>query len=67
MLERQCCCACLKELRVTRFTEKVSKSSIFVDTKMLPPTSDAAKYHSLRVYLQVQIWLGNELNPTEWG
>ena len=37
----------------------------------LPPTSSAAKYHSLRVYLQVQIWkeesrLGPYLHPESW-
>ncbi|KAE8742582.1 hypothetical protein FOCC_FOCC011876 [Frankliniella occidentalis] len=33
----------------------------------LPPTSDGARQHSLRVYLTVQDWLGNSLDPTEWG
>ena len=28
---------------------------------------DAAKYHSLRTYQQVQAWLGNELLPSLWG
>ena len=31
----------------------------------LPP-SDAAKYHSDRVYHQVQTWLGHTLDPTQW-
>lgn len=36
--------------------------------QVLPPTSDAAKYHSYRTYLQVQQWLGNEtIVPTDWG
>lgn len=29
----------------------------------LPPTSDAAKYHSFRVYHQVQAWLGMKRCP----
>ena len=33
----------------------------------MPPTSNSAKYHSLRVFLQVQSWLGNELESTDWG
>ena len=35
----------------------------------LPPTSEAAKYHSLRMYLQVHEWKGceDELLPTDWG
>jgi hypothetical protein len=38
-------------------------SKTFVDPQALPPTSSAAKYHSMRVYLQVQQWMGNnELN-----
>lgn len=34
---------------------------------VLPPTYNAAKEHLHRVYFQVQKWLGNELNPNEWG
>ena len=33
----------------------------------LPPTSAAARQHSLRTYLQVQQWLGKDPSPTEWG
>ena len=29
----------------------------------LPPTSVAAAQHSFRVYHQVQMWLGNDLDP----
>ena len=31
-----------------------------------PPTSDTARFHSYRVYFQVQAWLGEEMEPTEW-
>lgn len=35
---------------------------------LLPPTDNAAKFHSLRVFYQVQLWTGNrEINPTYWG
>ena len=34
---------------------------------LIPPTSGTAKEHSLRVYLQVQTWLGFDLDPTDWG
>ena len=59
----------LDSLRLSKFTEKVAKSFSFVDPKELPPTSDAARYHSLRVFLQIQQWKGNEegMNPTDWG
>lgn len=33
----------------------------------LPPTEDATAQHSLRTYFQVQRWLINDIEPTEWG
>ena len=33
----------------------------------LPPTESAIKYHSFRVYLQMQQWLGVDLDETLWG
>jgi len=33
----------------------------------LPPTSNAARQHVLRVYHQIQTWLGNKLPVEEWG
>ncbi|GBM22600.1 hypothetical protein AVEN_182199-1 [Araneus ventricosus] len=33
----------------------------------LPPTSTAAYQHLCRVYYQVQVCLGNELDPENWG
>ena len=55
-----------------RFHQKVATSTRFVQSEHLPPTSSAAKYHSLRVYLQVQIWkgesrLGPHLHPQNLG
>ena len=38
-----------------------------IDSTSLPPTSAAAYEHSLRVYHQVQAWLEQDLDPTEWG
>ena len=51
-----------------RFYEKVPKSSSTVQLHSLPPTSAAASYHSARVYLQVQQWMGkgDDLGPEEW-
>ncbi|KAK5649618.1 hypothetical protein RI129_000647 [Pyrocoelia pectoralis] len=34
---------------------------------ILPPTQDAVRYHSFRVYYQVQSWLGFHHDPEEWG
>ncbi|KAK2140281.1 hypothetical protein LSH36_1407g00003 [Paralvinella palmiformis] len=38
-----------------------------IQTQFLPPTSDAAKYHSLRVFHQINEWKGENLNATEYG
>ncbi|KAJ8417704.1 hypothetical protein AAFF_G00225470 [Aldrovandia affinis] len=59
----------LDSLRHKRFCEKVATSTSHVQPQSLPPTSAAAKYHSLRVYYQVQQWKGtvDELLPQEWG
>lgn len=53
--------------RASKFTEKVASSSSYLPPERLPPTSDAARFHSRRVYLQVQAWLGKNMEPTEWG
>ena len=62
----------LDKLRLLRFHQKVATSTRFVQPVNLPPTSSAAKYHCLRVYLQVQIWkgesrLGPHLHPQNLG
>lgn len=59
----------LDSLRHKRFCKKVATSMSFEELKTLPPTSAAAKYHSLRVYYQVRKWKGtaDELNPQDWG
>ena len=48
--------ASLNKLRAQKFNQKVTTSNRFVEPQVLPPTSNATKYHSLRVYLQVQHW-----------
>ncbi len=53
--------------RASKFTEKVASSSRYLPPERLPPTSDAARFHSQRVYHQVQVWLGNDMEPTDWG
>ena len=59
----------LNELRYARFCQKVATSTKPVEVRTLPPTSAAAKHHSLRVYYQVQEWKATSsvLNPEEWG
>ena len=53
--------------RAAKFSDKVVSGSHYIPPERLPPTSDAARFHSQRVYLQVQAWIGNKMNPTEWG
>ena len=59
----------LDSLRFRRFANKVMTSTTFVQVHTLPLSSAAASYHSLRVYLQVQTWIGNgdSMEPLEWG
>ena len=47
----------LDKLRLLRFHQKVATSKRCVQPKNLHPTSSAAKYHSLGVYIQVQLGL----------
>ena len=57
----------LDSLRLERFQEKLAVSKTYISPCALPPTSEANKYHSFRVYHQIQAWKGNELNPEKWG
>ena len=50
------------------FCKKVAQGKTAVVPESLPPTSDAAKFHSMRVYHQVQVWKGkDDLCPKLWG
>ena len=59
----------LDSLRYKRFYEKVFTNTSCIHPQTLPPTSSAAKYHSLRVYFQILEWKGSddEIRPLEWG
>ena len=59
----------LDSLRYKRFQEKVVRSLKQVEANTLPPTSGAAKFHSLRVYYQVQEWRGKSelMKADDWG
>ena len=58
----------LDKLRYDKFCEKVSTSTSPVQVHTLPPTAAAARYHSMRVYYQVQEWIGQPaLDPNQWG
>ena len=55
------------DLQKFHYNLKVATSKNVLQTKAPPPTSNAAVQHSYRVNHQVQIWLGNEKDPLEWG
>lgn len=58
----------INSLRFEKFCQKVATNTTFVHPQTLPPTASAAKYHSYRVYHQVQEWTGRTgLNPLDWG
>ena len=60
----------LKILRWRKFTSKIVQNrGNPVAVQSLPPTPDAANFHSLRIYLQCQIWGGAavSLDPSDWG
>ena len=59
----------LDSFRYYAYTRAIAKkpANETLNLATLPPTSDAAKQHIFRTYLQVQQWLGNELDPTDWG
>ncbi|XP_053373150.1 uncharacterized protein LOC123533634 [Mercenaria mercenaria] len=58
----------LNILRFKTFATKVMTSTSCVQVYTLPPTTAAAVYHSYRVHIQTQTWIGNDtLNPLDWG
>ena len=52
-------------LRLQRFDAKTSSSMVPIQPSSLPPTSAANKFHSLRVYQQIEKWKEDE--PTRVG
>ena len=63
--------ATLNANRYHTFKRKVANSTMFVHPKDLPPTASACKFHSFRVYYQVQMWSDSNasqyLSPEDWG
>ena len=57
----------VNKMRAARYSDKSLAAATVVTAESLPPTCDTADLHSLRAYLQVQQWLGNELDPTRYG
>lgn len=44
-----------------------SAASSKINLARLPPTTEAAQHHALRVYHQVQKWIGLEKDPSDYG
>lgn len=59
----------LDEMRYNNYKRIVAKQPVYAkfDLGILPPTSSAARQHSLRVFHQVQLWRGIQLPPADWG
>lgn len=58
----------LNSLRYRLFSSKTVSSTCSIQVQTLPPTSSAAALHCLRVYHQVQTWMGNSaLDPLDYG
>ena len=55
----------LEDLRYSLFCKKIAKSKTSVSPENLPPNTDAAKYHSYRVFHQVQAWKAVNLDPND--
>lgn len=56
----------LTTLRFRTF-QRLSHQQKAINLANLPLTTEAARQHFYRVYLQVQHWLSNQLSPEEWG
>ena len=59
----------LDELRYILFKKRLKSATkkTRVNPRNLPPSSSAAGFHCLRVYHQIQEWLGRSLDPCEYG
>lgn len=57
----------LDELRYVHFNKYVGLTNNKVILSKLPPSSAAARQHSMRTFHQVQLWRGNALNSENWG
>lgn len=59
----------LNSFRYVKYNQVIARQKLCSNFELasLPPTTEAAQLHLKRVYLQVQSWLGNNLDPREWG
>ena len=57
----------LAQIRKHKYMKMVTTSKKELQPERLPPTENAIKFHSFRAYLQVQQWLGVDMDETLWG
>jgi hypothetical protein len=57
----------LNKLRHDVFQKTAASNKKQVQLARLPPTIDATREQLHRVYLQIQLWRGNKLDPQNWG
>ena len=55
----------LYKVRYKQYVTSAYKAS--ANTASIPPTEAAAQQHAFRVFHQVQQWIGNYLDPEQWG
>ena len=53
-------------LRYEKLCMKIATSTVPVQPGALPHTSGSVKYHSIRVYHQIQEWLGGQMASVDW-
>ncbi|CAG9770015.1 unnamed protein product [Ceutorhynchus assimilis] len=55
----------LNEIRFKLFTKSLVQNNFNLAT--LPATEEAARLHSMRAFLQVNLWNGHDMDPVQWG
>ena len=50
----------LTALRYQRYFKKLATKTAHIQPQQLRPTASAVRYHSLRIYLQVKQWKGED-------
>ena len=58
----------LNKLRFQQYSEMIAKnSSVTGSIRSLCASSKTFAFHAYRVFHQIQVWLGNDVNPKVWG
>ena len=59
----------LNRVRYFRYKQSVARKDTSTNAQLckIPPTIGSARMHSFRVFLQVQSWHGNDLDPLDYG